>query len=103
MKFLAGLLLSLLIAASAGASGAAAGPHWDGHDQATMADCEHCTSEQMQAGADRCGSICASPAIGLPGLQEVRPVSEPATRLPEQRGVVAGQTRRPDPNPPRIS
>ena len=68
-----------------------------------MADCDECTAEMMQAGADQCGSICASPAIGLRGAQDVQLASEPATRLSEQRHAPAGQTRRPDPNPPRTS
>ena len=104
------LMIAVLAAFAAGAHLGAAGPAAAALDGAAgdpvmmqMADCDECTAEMMQAGADQCGSICASPAIGLPGVQDVKPASEPATRLPERRSSVAGQTRRPDPNPPRIS
>jgi hypothetical protein len=107
MKFLAGLLLTVLLAAFAagpGVSGAAAAPHQDGPDQVMMmADCEDCPSEQMQAGADRCGSICVSPTIGLLGAQAFQPVSKPATSFLERGHALGGRTRRPELDPPRIS
>lgn len=104
------LMIAVLAAFAAGAHVGVAGPAAAALGVAAgdpmmmqMVDCQDCTSEQMQAAGDRCGSICASPAIGLPGVQDVKPASEAATRLPEQRHAVAGQTRRPEPNPPRIS
>ena len=104
------LMIAVLAAFAAGAQFGAAGPAAAALEGAAgdpimmqMADCQNCTAEQMQAAGDRCGSVCASPAIGLPGVQDVQPASEPATRLSEQRHAPAGQTRRPDPNPPRIS
>lgn len=106
MKLLAGLLLTVLLAAFAGSaamSGAAPAPHWDGqHQVMMMADCEDCTSEQMQA-AQPCGSICVSPGIAVSGAQEFQPVWTSAGHFIPEREKSAGQIQRPEPNPPRLS
>ena len=103
-------MIAVLAVLAAGAHPAVAGPAAAAPDGAVgetvmmqMADCQDCTAEQMQASGDLCGSICASPAIGLSRVQEFERAFELATRVSEQRSAVAGQTRRPEPNPPRIS
>ena len=104
------LMIAVLALFAAGANlgvgGLAAAAHdgvGTGPIMMQIADCDDCTAEQMQAGADRCGSTCASPAIGLTGAQSFQPASEPATSFAEMAQAPAGQTRRPEPNPPRLS
>ena len=96
--FAAGAHLGVAVLAAATLGGTAAGP-----GMMQMVDSEDCEAEEMQAGADHCGPTCASPAIGLAGAHAFQPASEPATGFPELTQADAGQSRRPDPNPPRFS
>lgn len=104
------LMIAVLAAFAAGANPGVAAPAATALDgmagdpvMMEMADCQDCAAEHMQAGGERCGSVCASPAIGLSRMQDVEGMFKLTTRVPEQGSAVASQSHRPDPNPPRIS
>lgn len=111
MKIVLNLLMIAvlaLFAAGAGSDGSAmAGSVLDtaAADQVgvEMADCDDCTAEQMQAGAQTCGPVCVPPAVTVVGAQGFQHASEPVARFPATDDDLAGQVRPPEPSPPRIS
>lgn len=68
-----------------------------------MADCDDCTAEQMQAGAQLCGSGCVSPAVAVFVIRDLQPVARPVASFPLRNSALAGKIRRPELSPPRYS